>query len=109
VKSDFHLTRRFWWWAPWGTTRWWRFWIWQGGDEWGNVPVCIDIPLLGTFIYYWRRKWRTMPGAEEWAYMSADERADYAPCGYLYGGEIRPDGHHHWEDECDNFPGVRWE
>jgi hypothetical protein len=27
--------------------------------------------------------------------MTEDERADYAPCGYLHDGRIRQDAHHH--------------
>ena len=79
-------------------TGWWRPRVFAGGDEWGNVPACAVVPPLGGFALLppWKRL-RDMPCAEEWAAMDEEQRADYAPCGYCYGGRIRPAGHLHWD------------
>jgi len=86
------------WWFPWDVTDWWRPRAFKGGDEWCNVPGCLVVPPLGCFLVLppWKRL-RVMPCPEEWSAMDEESRADYAPCGYLYGGRIRRDGHSHWE------------
>lgn len=90
--------RRFMWWYPWGVTGWWQPRVFRGGDEWCNDSAALVAPPLGAFILFWRPgRLRTMPCAEEWAWLNDDERADYAPCGYLYGGRVRYDAHHHFE------------
>lgn len=103
VKSDFYITERFWWWAPWGTTQCWMPKIYRGGDEWCNVPICYKIPFLGTFVVYWKPRDRKFPCPVEWEHLSLEERADYAPCGWLYDGRVRDEAHHHFEGICEEI------
>lgn len=108
-RRDGVYFQRFWWWYPWHLTRPWLPRVFLGGDEWCNVPLCVVIPPFGCFLFFqfWKPM-RTKPCPEEWEILPDCQRADYAPCGYLYGGKIRDNAHHHWEDECENFPGLRW-
>jgi hypothetical protein len=93
IRKDGMYFRRLWWcWS--GTTRPWLPRWFHGGDEWCNVPFCVVIPPFGCFLFFWRQM-RTMPCEEEWAHMGDFERADYSPCGFLYGGRINHDKHHH--------------
>lgn len=103
------VRRRFMWWAPWGTTRWWLPRWFMGGDEWCNVPLCVNVPPLGCFIFF--KPWgvlRTLPCAVDWQAMSSDQQADYAPCGWLHDERIRPAAHHHMimRDTCS--AAQRW-
>lgn len=86
------------WWFPWAVTDWWQPRFFRGGDEWCNDSAAVVIPPFGCLVLFWRPgRLRTLPCAEEWGSMDEESRADYAPCGYLYGGRIRRGGHTHWE------------
>lgn len=88
--------RRWQWWFPWSVTDWWKPRTFRGGDEWSNDSACLVLPPFGCLVVFWRSgPLRAMPCPAEWAEMTEDERADYAPCGYLHGGRIRQDAHHH--------------
>lgn len=91
------------WWYPWSVTDWWKPRAFKGGDEWCNIPVCFVVPPFGGVALFWKPgRRRTMPCPEEWDLMGDEQRADYAPCGYLHGGRIRRGGHSHWETGvCD--------
>jgi hypothetical protein len=87
--------KRIWWWFPWCLTRWWQPGISRGADEWCNPSLVIKAPLAGALVIYPHRRRRLMPCPVEWEAMDKQQRADYAPCGWLYGGELRPGKHHH--------------
>lgn len=93
--------RRWQWWPPWGVTRWWLPRTWLGGDEFCNVPLCVNLPPLGVLILFKPGPMRTMPCAEDWAEMNDAERADYAPCGLNHGGRTNWTAHNHWDGACD--------
>lgn len=80
---------RFWWWYPWGITRWWLPKIWRGGDEWCNTPLCFTVPPFGTFLFFqlWRPM-RTEPCGKCWAEMPHEQRAEYLPGGIYHGGKV---------------------
>lgn len=83
-------------WYPWSCTRWWAPRLpSRGGDEWCNDSVILPFWFLGSLVVFWRLKRRSMPCPEDWALMSDDDRADYAPCGYYWDGRISEDGHEH--------------
>jgi hypothetical protein len=89
MKSQYILHERLWWWPPWGVTDWWRPRMWLGGDEWCNIPLCINIPPFGAFIIYGQlRPLRNFPCRECWYYISKhpEDVAAYLPGGYLYRG-----------------------
>ena len=90
--------RRFFWWYPWGLTRWWLPGISRGGDEWCNDSLVVVVPPLGALVLFWRPgKLRTVPCPEEWDALDDEQRADYAPCGHLWNGQIHDGAHIHWE------------
>jgi hypothetical protein len=90
------ITHRFMWWAPWGVTRWWLPRVFMGGDEWCNVPICVNAPPLGCLIFFRPfGRLRELPCDECWWALDQAEQADYAPCGWLRGGRIRQNAHHH--------------
>lgn len=101
-RRDGIYGNRIWWWWPWSLTRWWTGGISRGADEWCNPSVTIKVPLLGALVVFPRRRTRLMPCPAEWDVMGEWQRADYAPCGWLYGGESRPGKHHH----IDHWPCV---
>jgi hypothetical protein len=86
-RRDGVYLRRFWWWYPWGLTRWWLPRVFLGGDEWCNVPLCIVVPPLGCFLFFqfWRPM-RTTPCPECWGQLNEASRADYQPGGMYEGG-----------------------
>lgn len=87
---------RFMWWYPWGVTKWWCPRAFLSGDEWCNIPVCINAPPLGCFIFFRPfGRLRRLPCMSEWNVMTQEEQADYAPCGWLRGGRIDESAHHH--------------
>lgn len=88
------------WWAPWGVTDPWKPRVFEGGDEWCNVPLCLVAPPLGCLVAYPPGPLRAMPCAECWAEMPEWQRADYAPCGRNYGGRINWDAHSHLGGPC---------
>lgn len=94
-RRDGIYGNRLWWMYPWGLTRWWRPGLSRGGDEWCNKPWVITVPLLGALVIYFRPPSRMMPCPDDWEPMNERERADYAPCGWLHGGHLRPAAHHH--------------
>ena len=95
-RRDGIYRHRFFWWYPWGLTRWWLPGISRGGDEWCNDSLVFVVPPLGALVLFWRPgRLRTMPCDEEWAAMDEQLRADYAYCGHLHGGRIREDAFHH--------------
>jgi hypothetical protein len=77
------IGQRIMWWPPWACTHWWRLWLWRGADEYCNPSLCLDVPLAGCFIVFWRRHLRAMPCEEDRAAMGEEQRADYLPGGYL--------------------------
>lgn len=88
--------RRFQWWFPWGVTDWRLPRVFRGSDEWCNDSACVVVPPLGCFVLFWRPgRLHTMPCIADWAVLSDEEKADYAPCGWLYGGRLRSPAHHH--------------
>jgi hypothetical protein len=99
---------RLFWWFPWGVTSWWKPRIFRGGDEWCNDSVVFVVPPFGALVIFWRPgRRRTMPCPEEWDHMGEDQRADYAPCGWLWAGRTRAGAHHHVMDgACE--PAQRW-
>ena len=69
--------RRFFWWYPWGLTRWWLPGISRGGDEWCNDSLVFVVPPLGALVLFWRPgKLRTVPCPEEWDALDDEQRAD---------------------------------
>lgn len=98
-RQDGIYLPRVWYWYPWRLTRWWLPKIWLGGDEHCNVPLCFTVPPFGCvlFFQFWRPM-RTAPCEECWRHLDAEARADYAPCGWLYGGRVREGAHHHVVD-----------
>lgn len=87
---------------PWGLTRWWLPGISRGADEWCNVSVILKVPFIGALVIFWRPgRLRAMPCPIEWAEMDEWQRANYAPCGVNHGGRIREGAHEHWEGACD--------
>lgn len=101
-RRDGIYCRRFQWWFPWGVTDWWKPCPFRGGDEWGNPSVCLVLPPFGCLVLFWRPgRLRTVPCLEERALMDDWQLADYAPCGYLYGGRLREGAHHHINGLCD--------
>jgi hypothetical protein len=69
-----------------------------GGDEWCNVPWCVNVPPLGCFIFFKPLgQLRKFPCATHWWEMYQEEQADYAPCGWLRGGQINKSNHIHAE------------
>lgn len=92
--------KRWQWWMPWSTARWWRPRWWRGGDEWCNDSIAVVIPPFGCFVIFWRPgTLRTMPCPACWQHLPESTRADYMPCGYLYNGNIRKRAHVH-EEPC---------
>jgi hypothetical protein len=95
-RRDGIYRRRWQWWYPWGVTSWQLPRVFRGGDEWCNDSACFVVPPFGCLVVFWRRgPLRTMPCQADWKLMNDSERADYAPCGYLYGGRINHQAHHH--------------
>lgn len=103
------ITRpRFMWWFPWSVTRPWLPRVFRGGDEWCNDSLGFVLPPAGALIVFWRPgRLRTMPCPDEWEVMDNEQRADYAPCGYLWAGRIRKHGHQHW-DTGTCAEGLAW-
>lgn len=90
--------RRWQYWYPWGVTRPWKPRAFRGGNEWCDDSLALILPFLGGLCVFWRPgPMRTLPCPEDWAFMSDDDHADYAPCGYYWNGRINEDGHKHWD------------
>lgn len=98
------IGRRFMWWPPWQVTRWWRLWLWHGSNEWCQRSACLDVPLCGTFIFFWEPRLRTMPCGGCWGHMDEEQRADYLPGGYYEGGRIHDDRIPSWRFDLAYFP-----
>lgn len=96
IPAQVSIGRRFIWWAP-DRENGFRPKLWSGSDEWCHKSACLTLPLLGSFIVFWEREWRTMPCDEEWALMDETTRADYLPGGYLEGGRVHQDRTPAWE------------
>jgi hypothetical protein len=84
------LHERLWWYPPWDVTDWWLPRVFLGGDEYCNIPLCVNIPPLGTFIIYGQpRPLRNFPCRECWhEFYDRDpqQAAFYLPGGELYRG-----------------------
>jgi len=95
--------RRFQVWYPWSVTDWWQPRWFTGGDEWCNDSFCLVIPPFGCLVVFWRPgPLRDLPCPADWRSVSEADRADYAPCGRLHGGDWRDGAHAHWETGiCD--------
>jgi len=102
-RRDGIYRRRWFWYYPWGLTRWWLPGISRGGDEWCNDSVVLKVPPVGALCIFWRPgRLRTIPCPAEWEDSDDETRADYAPCGVYWNGRISERGHIHWDGGvCD--------
>jgi len=53
-KGDYY-SERWQYWAPWNVTNPWLPRMFRGGDEYCNPSVVIVLPLLGAFVWFYKR------------------------------------------------------
>ena len=54
-KGTLLVGYRLMWWAPWGLTSPFMPRVWRGGDEYDNPSICLTLPCLGAFIFFYSR------------------------------------------------------